>query len=106
MNLPPFTTQTWIKMKEQTIQAFHNSVNEHIKDLTEKGYNVEVEWLNSKGEVCDDENDIAVSVECRIVKRPEKTKDIGNENSKDANSAWIAEQRRIVEKMFGREDER
>ena len=94
-NLPPFATQTWRKGKDETVQTFHNKVKEHTESLSKRGYDVEVEWINANGEVCEDGEDLEVSTICRIVESKEKK----DSNGANKDSDWIAEQRKVVEEM-------
>ena len=98
MNLPPFSTQTWRKQSGQSMQAFRNELNNHVNSLVERGYNVEIEWINSNGELCEDERDLEVSTICRIV---ERKKELGKSDSisNGGNSDWITEQLAIAKGM-------
>lgn len=88
MNLTPFMTQTWLKGKESR-QQFHDDVNEHVKRLLEKGYNVEAEWLNSDGDLCQNNEELQAATTCRIVqKQPEKTTDVAD---------WLTQQYEALE---------
>ena len=99
INLPPFSTQTWRKQSGQTIQDFRNSVNDNVKNLIERGYNVEVEWLNSNGESCDDERDVYCSTVCRIVERKKELRNSNGVAKDSGNADWVAEQRAIIDNM-------
>jgi acyl-CoA hydrolase len=91
-NLPAFVTQTWRKRNNESIREFQANVNENVKELTKRGYNVEIEWLNRQGEV---ETDITVSTMCRIIEKKDKVVI----SKAAAHEKWVAEQYAIVEKL-------
>ena len=72
INKPFFTTQTWRKLNDQTIKEFHNDVYEQFQNLIEQGYDVEIEWLDSNGELIQNEEYIASSITCRIIDKQSK----------------------------------
>ena len=104
INLPPFSTQTWRKQSGQTIQDFRNSVNDNVKNLIERGYNVEIEWLNSRGELCEDDKDVDVSVVCRIVEKRKELESSNRTTENNGNNDWKAEQLAIAKKMNSKDD--
>jgi len=71
-HLIPFETQTWRKNRGQTLEDFHSSVNTHIQYLSENGYNVEPEWLDANGMLCETEKDMKISTICRILEKTQE----------------------------------
>jgi len=92
-NKPQFHSQTWIKMKDQTVREFHMSVENNVQQLKEQGYEVEVRWLDSNSDVCDIRS--ATATRCRIV-----SKKINNFSNDDAaRGIWIEEQLDAINEM-------
>jgi len=70
---PSFIAQTWRKMKiDKSVEDFHNKVNKHVESLIQIGYDVEIEWLDSNGELIQNEEYIASSITCRIIDKQSK----------------------------------
>ena len=66
-SLPLFMSQTWYKTELESVREFQLKVYKQVKEYINQGYNLEIEWLNSDGEVCETEPEKSESITCVIL---------------------------------------